>query len=310
MLNHTDAVWAIWPRRCQTTSRPRPVRNRALVRTMLLTTTPRGRDRHVRHRPGRDGLLGHLGKALGQPVYRLLGGAVRDQIKAYANGWYTVERTPDEFHAARRLYRSGYRAQVRPLRRGLLRARPRRERALHLPGRSGARRGRPGRRDPRRDARALQPRDGHRDGPRSNASTRHGSRSRSRRKTSALKKVADAVRPVATGERIHTRYEYRELFELQAGDIIQPDITHFGGILETQKLAAWADTYYVLVAPHNVGGPVATAANLHLAACTAQLQDPGALQRLRRGLGQDAAPGTPRSSTAISPARSRASASP
>ena len=37
-----------------------------------------------------------VGKALGQPVYRLLGGAVRDRIKAYANGWYTVERTPEE----------------------------------------------------------------------------------------------------------------------------------------------------------------------------------------------------------------------
>ena len=52
-------------------------------------------------------------------------------------------------------------------------------------------------------------------------------------------------------------------------DIIQPDVTHFGGIIETKKLAAGADAYYVLVAPHNVGGPVSTAANLHLAACQA-----------------------------------------
>ncbi|MCA9894755.1 MAG: mandelate racemase/muconate lactonizing enzyme family protein, partial [Anaerolineae bacterium] len=43
-----------------------------------------------------------MGKALGQPVYRLLGGAVHDRIKAYANGWYTVERTPDDFYAAAR----------------------------------------------------------------------------------------------------------------------------------------------------------------------------------------------------------------
>src|SRR5437870_3754136 len=85
----------------------------------------------------------------------------------------------------------------------------------------------------------------------------------------ALKKAAEHIRiPVATGERIHTRHEFRELLELQAADVIQPDITHFGGILETKKLAAWADAYYVLVAPHNVGGPVSTAANLHLAACT------------------------------------------
>lgn len=41
-----------------------------------------------------------------------------------------------------------------------------------------------------------------------------------------------------------------------------------GGILETRKIAAWAEAYYVLVAPHNVGGPVSTAAALHLAAAT------------------------------------------
>lgn len=52
-----------------------------------------------------------MGQALGQPVYRLLGGAVRDKIKAYANGWYKVERTPAEFHgAAQRAVAKGYRA--------------------------------------------------------------------------------------------------------------------------------------------------------------------------------------------------------
>jgi galactonate dehydratase len=43
-----------------------------------------------------------MGKALNQPVYRLLGGPVRDRVKAYANGWYRVERTPQAFHAAAR----------------------------------------------------------------------------------------------------------------------------------------------------------------------------------------------------------------
>src|SRR5947208_1577050 len=52
-----------------------------------------------------------MGKSLAQPIYKLLGGAVRDKIKAYANGWYTVERTPQEFHAAaRRVIERGYRA--------------------------------------------------------------------------------------------------------------------------------------------------------------------------------------------------------
>ena len=46
----------------------------------------------------------------------------------------------------------------------------------------------------------------------------------------ALKKASERIRiPIATGERIHTRHEYRELFEQQSADIIQPDITHFGG---------------------------------------------------------------------------------
>src|SRR5512142_3093219 len=52
-----------------------------------------------------------MGKALNQPVYRLLGGAVRERVPAYANGWYTVERTTQEFHAAaRRAVDKGYRA--------------------------------------------------------------------------------------------------------------------------------------------------------------------------------------------------------
>jgi galactonate dehydratase len=52
-----------------------------------------------------------VGKTLGQPVWRLLGGKVHDKVKAYANGWYTVERTPDEFQAAaRRVTARGYKA--------------------------------------------------------------------------------------------------------------------------------------------------------------------------------------------------------
>src|SRR5215204_2036861 len=50
-----------------------------------------------------------MGKSLGVPCYRLMGGAVRDRIKAYANGWYTVERTPQMFHeAALRVVERGY----------------------------------------------------------------------------------------------------------------------------------------------------------------------------------------------------------
>ena len=114
----------------------------------------------------------------------------------------------------------------------------------------------------------------------------------------ALKKVADAVAPlgvpVATGERLHTLHEYRELFELHAADIIQPDIAHFGGILQTKKLAAWADTYYVLIAPHNVGGPVATAAALHLAACTPNFKIQEHFNDFDEPYVLDSAPGLPK----------------
>src|ERR1041384_5785730 len=72
----------------------------------------------------------------------------------------------------------------------------------------------------------------------------------------ALAKVAEHTDiPIATGERLHTRFDYRELFELQAADIIQTDITHSGGLLEAKKLAGTAETHYLLMAPHNVGGP-------------------------------------------------------
>lgn len=216
-----------------------------------------------------------VGKALNQPVYRLLGGAVRERIKAYANGWYTVERTPAEFAAAaQRAVAKGYRAlKFDPFGAGYYEAErseklktialveavrdavgPDVELLIEMHGRF----------NPvtavemARELAPFKPSWYEEPVPPANIP--------------ALKKVADAVAPlgipVATGERIHTLHEYRDLLELHAADVIQPDIAHFGGILNTKKLAAWADTYYVLMAPHNVGGPIATAAALHLAACT------------------------------------------
>ncbi len=84
----------------------------------------------------------------------------------------------------------------------------------------------------------------------------------------ALQKVSEARANVrlATGERLFTKWGYRELLERQLVDIIQPDICHDGGILETRNIAAMAEAYYVKVAPHNPNGPVATAASVQLAA--------------------------------------------
>ncbi|MBC7236045.1 MAG: mandelate racemase/muconate lactonizing enzyme family protein, partial [Chloroflexi bacterium] len=85
----------------------------------------------------------------------------------------------------------------------------------------------------------------------------------------AFKRLAEANLNVnlATGERLFTKWGYTELIENQYVDIIQPDVCHDGGILETRKIAAMAEAYYIRVAPHNPNGPVATAASLQLGAC-------------------------------------------
>jgi galactonate dehydratase len=73
---------------------------------------------------------------------------------------------------------------------------------------------------------------------------------------------------IATGEMLYTRYEFRDLINLQAVDIIQPDICLTGGLWEMKKIAALAEANYISVAPHNPCGPVATAVNVHFAAST------------------------------------------
>ncbi len=85
----------------------------------------------------------------------------------------------------------------------------------------------------------------------------------------ALRQVREAVRvPIATGERLVSRYQFREVFEQQACHVIQPDLCHCGGLSEAKKIAAAAETYYMGVAPHNPLGPIANAAALHFALST------------------------------------------
>ncbi len=74
--------------------------------------------------------------------------------------------------------------------------------------------------------------------------------------------------PVATGERLVTRWGFRELLERRACAVIQPDLCHCGGLWEARKIAAMAEIYYVSVAPHNPLGPIATAAAIHFALAT------------------------------------------
>ena len=57
--------------------------------------------------------------------------------------------------------------------------------------------------------------------------------------------------PIVTGEELYTKFEFREVFEKQAADILNPDVCNVGGILELKEIAAMAEPYYVVVSPHN-----------------------------------------------------------
>ncbi len=71
--------------------------------------------------------------------------------------------------------------------------------------------------------------------------------------------------PIATGERIFTKWGFREILEKGAASILQPDLCHAGGITEGRLIAGMAEAYYVPIAPHNPMGPISLASGLHLA---------------------------------------------
>jgi galactonate dehydratase len=82
--------------------------------------------------------------------------------------------------------------------------------------------------------------------------------------------MADIARgthlPIATGERIFTKWGFREILERKAATILQPDLCHAGGITECRLIAGMAEAFYAAIAPHNPLGPISLAAGLHLAA--------------------------------------------
>ncbi len=88
--------------------------------------------------------------------------------------------------------------------------------------------------------------------------------------------------PLATGECLYTKFEFREILARQAADIIQPDVCVAGGIMELKKIAAMAEAHYVMVAPHNPMGPLATMVNVQRASAGAGQAGLGLRDR-RRG---------------------------
>ena len=223
------------------------------------------------------------GKALGVPVYELLGGRLRDQVRVYANGWSYKCVNPDDYaRAAERPISEGYTA---------LKCYP-----LAVPNNNGGITHVSRRSVDRafgdlafRKVKAIREAFG--DGidimvDLSGGLTTDESIRLCRRfeelqllfveepvdpfDVVGLKKFSEHVAiPVALGERIYTRYGFRPIVESHAADILQPDIGNTGGIMEAKKIAAMAETYNMRIQPHVCASPVSTAAALQLDACIA-----------------------------------------
>jgi galactonate dehydratase len=213
-----------------------------------------------------------MGQVLGVPVWKLLGGRFRERVPAYANGWYQAEREPDAIAAlATRVVARGYRAmKLDPFGAASDELAPAaRRRAVSIVAAVRAAvgpdvailiemHGRFTTATAIRVAAALEPYDPEwieEPVPPENAA--------------ALQRVKASTRiPIATGERAHTIADIREFIESGVADVVQVDLTHFGGFLPMKRLAGWADAHYLLLAPHNVCGPVGTMANVHFAIAT------------------------------------------
>lgn len=211
------------------------------------------------------------GKALGVPVYQLLGGKVRDSIKCYANAWFAGAKKPEEFaQKAKIAVKNGFSGlKWDPFGKEYLNIDPKHlNEALDCIAAV-------------QDAVGDQVHliiEGH---GRFNVPT-------AVRIGNALEKFgilwfeepippddkkgiawvrSKIATPVSGGERLYSRFEYADYLRMECADFWQPDVSHAGGIMEVRKIAAMAESHYIPVCPHNPSGPVANAATLQLAAC-------------------------------------------
>ena len=211
-------------------------------------------------------------KAVGVPVYMLLGGHVRDRVRVYL-GVYSAPRSGRDratIAAAMQRALGAYRVQAL----ALPQRHPRRALAQGAEGHRRLGGGADNHLCPDYefafDAHAKLSSPGR---PSSSAtcsasSTRCSTKSRCGRRISRPgggSRRSCSV-PLATGESLYSRYEFLRLLQCGGADIVQPDICVVGGLLEMRKIAALAEAFYVTVAPHNPMGPLATAVNVHFSA--------------------------------------------
>ncbi|OZM75673.1 mandelate racemase/muconate lactonizing enzyme family protein [Pseudonocardia sp. MH-G8] len=209
-----------------------------------------------------------MGKALGVPAYRLTGGACRDVVPVYANGWYTGERTPSAFaQRAKETVARGYRAlKLDPFGAGSgsLDSRERNyslelvaavrdavgpDVELFVEGH--ARFDFPTAARLTADLGEFDPGWFEEPLPWTHIERYHELRAR-------------ASMPIAGGEHFHTKHEYKTLFSSNAVDIVQPDVCMAGGLTEIRKIASVADMHGMQVAPHNSNSPLCTTVTAHL----------------------------------------------
>jgi galactonate dehydratase len=214
------------------------------------------------------------GKRLGVPVYRLFGGPLRPRIRAYASHWLEGCRTPEQVASgAKEAVNRGFTMfKWTPFRGETMRAGEHDAIARAAELMAAAREAAGDsmeiaiecaeyftHRTAMIAARALAP---------SRPFWFEEPLPFENPKAMALLKqeLAGTGVPLATGERLCSKWEFRELIELGGADVLQPDLIHAGGITEVKKIAVLADTYYLPIAPHNSSGPIANLLSVHLAA--------------------------------------------
>jgi galactonate dehydratase len=213
-----------------------------------------------------------MGQSLGVPVWKLLGGQFHARVSAYANGWYQSERDPATIAGlAKKVVSRGYRGlKLDPF--GHASAEldaPERRKAIQIVAAVREAVGPDikimlemhGRFTPSTAAavaKLLEP-----------FEPEWIEEPTPPENPLAYRSVRAATHlPIATGERAHAMEDIRGFIEGGLVDVVQVDLTHFGGFLAMKRLAGWADAYSLLMAPHNVCGPVGTMANLHFAVAT------------------------------------------
>ncbi len=209
------------------------------------------------------------GKALGVPVYKLLGGPIRDKIRVYANGWYTTPGAPElNAEEAKRVVAMGYTAmKFDPYGHDSYYTITAEEAQLSEDRVAAVREAVGPDVDILVEVHAKF---------NVHTAIELGQRLEkyrpfwfeepvSQENVSEMAQVRDHVRiPIATGERLYLKYPFYELVKAQAVDVLQPDICNAGGITELKKIAAIAESQHVSMAPHNTNAAVGTVASMHL----------------------------------------------